>query len=760
MALSAGARLGVYEIGSPLGAGGMGEVYRARDPRLGRDVAIKVLPAEFNADVDRLRRFEQEARAAAALNHPNVLAVYDIGSHDGSPYIVSELLDGETLSARLAGGAVTVRKTIELVSQLVCGLAAAHAKGIVHRDLKPDNVFVTRDGRVKILDFGLAKTAPIAAGGADVTRAPQTLDGTVLGTVGYMAPEQLRGEPVDARADIFAVGVILHELVTGEPPFRRGSAAETMTAVLREEPPDLAVQPGTPATLACIVRRCLEKDPINRFQSARDLGFALETTGDVATGPTAKTKAEDRSIAVLPFANMSADPDSEYFSDGLAEELINALTHLPGLRVAARTSAFRFRGSNVDIKEIGLALRVATVLEGSVRRMGHRLRVTAQLISVADGYHQWSERYDREMADVFEIQDDIVASIIKALGPALVGEVKAVKRPTEDLEAYELYLKGRQYWHQRSPVLMPIAIRSFEQAIALDSDYTLAYAGLADCHSILRAYGRVTEATSRPPAEAALKRAITLAPTLPEVQFSQGLFIVNFERRWRQAEPYFRGAIEVNPRSSLACAYHGLFLAAAYRHDEASARVQLALDLDPLSPYVHAQAALALYMGGAYPEAERLARQALDLQPDYVLGLGALAEVLTCSGRVGEAIPVAERLVALSRTPMFVSALAMVYGLAGRTADLTHLEHELEERRSRGEYIAPFSQVHFAIGRADGALIRQALEECLTDLTPFGPLRALVGPLLDTWRTDSAIDELLLRLGDGVRPPSRMNTGT
>ena len=322
MRLGPATRLGVYELVSLLGAGGMGEVYRARDPRLGRDVAIKVLPAELTADADCLRRFEQEARAAAALNHPNILAVYDLGTHDGSPYIVSELLDGDTLRERLAGGPLAVRKAVEVASQLVRGLAAAHERGIVHRDLKPDNVVVTRDGRVKILDFGIAKTASVTTLGSDVT---QTRDGTVLGTVGYMAPEQLRGEPVDARADIFAVGVIMHELIAGQPPFRRSSAADTMSAVLREEPPDLA---GQPEALARIVRRCLEKDPINRFQSARDLGFALETMA-VATVPAAKTEVEDRSVAVLPFANMSADPDSEYFSDGLAEELINALTHLP-----------------------------------------------------------------------------------------------------------------------------------------------------------------------------------------------------------------------------------------------------------------------------------------------------------------------------------------------------------------------------------------------------------------------------------------------
>jgi TolB-like protein/Tfp pilus assembly protein PilF len=730
----------------------MGEVYRAHDPRLGRDVAIKVVPAAFSADPERLRRFEQEARAAAALNHPNILAVYDIGTHDGSPYIVSELLDGETLRERLAKGPLGVRHAVEYARQLTCGLVAAHAKGMVHRDLKPDNVFVTRDGRVKILDFGLAKTAPVGASDADMTRAPQTVDGTVLGTVGYMAPEQLRGEPLDARADIFAVGVIMHELVAGQTPFRRASAADSMTAVLREDPPDLAVQPST---LARIVRRCLEKDPIDRFQTARDLGFALETIADAPTTPAAKAEVEDRSIAVLPFANMSADPDSEYFSDGLAEELINALTHLPGLRVASRTSAFRFRGRDVDIKEIGRALRVATVLEGSVRRTGQRLRVTAQLINVADGYHRWSERYDREMADVFEIQDDIVASIIKALAPALLGEAKsAVKRPTDNLEAYELYLKGRQFWHLRSPAMMPIAIRSFEQAIAFDSDFALAYAGLSDCHSTLRINGWVSDAANRPPAEAALRRAMALDPMLPEVQFSQGLFIFYFERAWLQAESYFRRAIELNSRWSLAHASYGLFLAAAYRHDEAMAQVNVALDLDPLSPLVHAFGAFVQCTGGAYPEAERLARRALDLQPDYLFGLVWLANVLTATGRVAEAIPVAERVVALSRAPSFVGWLGVVYGLAGRTDDLTRLEHELEERRSRGEYIPPVSLVLFAMGRGDGAMIGRALEHCLADNTPFASLRAF-GPFLDAWRTDGAIDALLLRLGDGVRPRAR-----
>src|SRR5262249_8569041 len=607
-------------------------------------------------------------------------------------------------------------------------------------------------GRVKILDFGLAKTAPVAGGGVDVTRTPLTLDGTVLGTVGYMAPEQLRGEPSDARTDIFAIGVMLHELITGQRPFHRGSAADTVTAVLREEPPDLALQPGVPATLARIVRRCLEKDRMNRFQTARDLGFALETVTDATMMPPSKAEVEDRSVAVLPFTNMNTDPDSQYFSDGLVDDLINALTHLPGLRVASRTSAFRFRGGDVDIKEIGRALRVATVLEGSVRRTGHRLRVTAQLINVADGYHRWSERYDREMADVFDIQDDIVASIIKALAPTLVGEAKtAVKRPTENLEAYELYLKGREYRQQISPALMPIAIRSFEQAIALDPDYALAYAGLADCQRLWRATGWVSETTARAPAERALARAMALDPMLPEVQLAQGMVTFCLERAWLRAEPYFLHALELRPRWSLAHIWYSVFLAFAHRHDEAVAHMNVALDLDPVSPVVHGVGALAMAMCRENLKAEHLIRRTLELQADYILGLSGLTMHLTATGRAAEAIPVAERLVARSRAPIFVGTLGMAYGLAGRTYDLVRLEHELEERRSRGEYIAPASQVQFAIGRSDGAMISRALEDCLADHTSFFSLRGFTGLSLDDWRADAAIDELLQRLGD-IRP--------
>src|SRR5262245_26085795 len=599
MLLAAGSRLGPYEVVSLLGAGGMGEVYRARDPRLGRDVAIKVLPESLATDQTRLDRFEQEARAVAALSHPNVLAIFDIGRAQ-PPFIVTELLDGETLRALIDRGPLAPRPTIDLALQLVAGLAAAHARGIVHRDLKPQNVFVTRDGVVKILDFGLAKTMTSdTSNHAADQQATMTSAGIILGTVGYMAPEQVRGENVDPRADLFAVGAILYEMATGDRAFKGDSPADTMSAVLREQPPDLSVRTGTPPALSRIVRRCLEKSVHDRFQSARDLAFALQSISHGHEAAAAPRKSESMSVAVLPFANMSADAENQYFSDGLAEELINALTRLPGLQVASRTSAFRFRGREADIRQIGGELQVATVLEGSVRRAGNRLRVSAQLTNAADGFHIWSERYDREMADVFAIQDEIVEAIVKALAPALVGDAKtAGRRPTENLEAYELYLKGRHYWHQRSPANLQAAIQCFERVITLDPEYALAYAGIADCYAIYRVYGWYPAEKSRPPTLAAVARAMELDPSLAEVHYSQALAIYYFDRHWRGAEAHLRRALAINPQLAMAQGYLAIILASDYRYEEALLESQRALALDPYSAFVHYLAAAALGVSG------------------------------------------------------------------------------------------------------------------------------------------------------------------
>jgi serine/threonine protein kinase/Tfp pilus assembly protein PilF len=752
MPLERGSRLGPYEIVSPLGAGGMGEVYRARDPRLGRDVAVKILPDGDATDPEHLERFEREARAVAALSHPNVLAIFDVGRAD-VPFLVTELLTGETLRELLDRGALGARRTVELGLQLASGLSAAHDRGIMHRDLKPGNLFVTTEGQIKILDFGLAKRVG-APGDADesITR-PQTMRGTVMGTLGYMAPEQARGFESDHRADIFACGAILFEMITGRRAFRGDSPADTISAILNEPPTSLDFGTGTPPALAAAVRRCLEKDPSLRFQSARELAAALESISESRAGPapvfagTAPT-----SIAVLPFANLSADVEDQYFSDGLAEELVNALTRLSGLRVASRTSSFRFRDRHGDIRQIGRELGVGAILEGSVRRAGARLRITVQLTSVEDGYHIWSERYDRQMADVFDVQDEIVRSTVNALAPTLLGDARVtVRRPTENLQAYDLYLRGRHFWNQRSPAVFGMAIRFFEEAIALDPQYALAYTGLADCYSILRVYGWTPPEHSQPRALDAVTRALALDPALPEAQFSRALYEFYFERHWRAARERFESAIASSPRMALFEAYFALFLATEYQYDEARRRIDRALELDPHSSVIHFLAASAACVMGDAAAAEARAARALELQPESLGPRWPQTVALLMARRHEEAIAAGEQVVARTRAPIYIGVLGMVYGVAGRLADARRLSHELDERQGRGEYVVPVARLSISLGLRDLAGIRASLAACADGgAAPFSVV-ATNRWLLDGYRSDPEIERLLDRLHDGAR---------
>jgi eukaryotic-like serine/threonine-protein kinase len=758
MPLTPGSRLGPYEIVAPIGAGGMGEVYRARDPRLGRDVAIKVVSEAASADEDRLRRFEQEARAVAALSHPNVLAIFDIGVGE-IPFLVTELLDGDTLRAIVDRGPVPVPRTIELALQLVAGLTAAHARGIVHRDLKPDNIFVTSEGHVKILDFGLAKQFVPAVFEASVTRTspttrPQTMRGTVLGTIGYMAPEQVRGLEADPRTDIFAAGAILFEMLTAQRAFRGDSPADTISLILNEPPTALTFTTDTPLSLVRIVRRCLEKDPNERFQSARDLGFAIASVSDIRSGAVAAPgRTEPTSVAVLPFANLSADPDNQYFSDGLAEELINALTRLSGLRVASRTSSFRFRGRDQDIRQIGRDLGVGAILEGSVRRAGARLRISAQLTNTADGYHIWSERYDREMADVFDIQDEIVESIVSALAPTLKREVSgAMRRSTENLEAYELYLKGRHFWNQRSPTVVGTAIRYFEESIALDPEYALAYTGLADCYAILRVYGWTPTEHSQPRALDAVTKAIALDPGLPETIFSMALYRFHFERQWRSARQHFVDALAASPRMAMFEAYFGLFLTTEYAYAEARKHLDRALDLDPHSSVVHFLAASSAALMGDFVGVERHSTRALELQPESLGAYWPLTVGLITAGRFDEANTIAERVVARSRAPIYLGVLGMLYGCSGRLAEARSLLQELDERQARGEYIVPVSRLSIHVGLKDVAGMRSSLAACVDGAVAPLSIAATTRVLLDGYRSDPEIARLLDRVNDGARP--------
>ncbi len=742
-----------YRITSKIGAGGMGEVYRATDTKLGRDVALKVLPAEMAGDPERLARFRREARAVATLNHPHIVTIFSVEEADGIHFLTMELVEGQSLDRLITGDGLPLERILEIAGALAEALTAAHEKGIVHRDLKPANVMVTGDGRVKVLDFGLAKEMrPHDPAGATLTSAGNTEVGVVMGTPAYMSPEQIAGRELDHRTDIFSLGIILYEMASGRRPFAGASSAELASAILRDTPRALSeIRAGLAEELGRLIQRCLEKDAQNRFSSAREVRDALQTLRRDPSGSGARTVVSTNpapSIAVLPFVNRSGDADNEYFSDGLSEDLINALSRLPGLQVASRTSAFRFRGSDLDIRQIGRQLEVATLVEGSVRRAGTRLRVTAQLVNVENGYQLWSERYDRQMADVFEIQDEIVAAIVKAVVPALLGDAAhAVQRSTENTEAYELYLKGRHYWHQRSPSTLRLAIQSFEQAIKIDPEYALAYAGLADSYGILRVYGWISAEEGRPKAQAAMTKAMALAPASWEANFSRGFYFFYFERDWRQGEPHFQKALAINPRSSLAQAYYAIFLSIPRRAEEAVAHATLACQLDPLSPFIHAAAATTFYSLGRLEEAERAARRSLELQSDYLFALWNLGVSLCSVGRHEEAIQTLERAATISRSPMFVCLLGLAYARAGRPDDATRLLQELEDRGSRGEYIPAFAPLMIFVGLGDVPAIRKTLAAAMAEPTPPLSLRANGGGLLlEEFRTDPEINRMLFEL--------------
>lgn len=783
--LQPGQTLTHYRIASLLGEGGMGKVYLAQDTKLNRKVAIKFLSADSVASDQANKRLLREAQAAATLDHPNICTVHEVAEENGRSFIVMQYVEGETLEARINGKTLEFSEAISFAIQIADALADAHAHGIIHRDIKSSNVIVTSRGKAKVMDFGLAKFLSQAIESEAETKSLLTTPGTIIGTVPYMSPEQVHGQPLDARTDIFSFGVLLYEMLTGQPPFAAQSTAGIMSAILTKEPAPLSHYISTcPQQLQRIVSKCLEKDREQRYQSARDLAIDLRhLEGDSSanavvarqTAPHARYTPRQvmfatcalavlalaglsvywwasrgpsiNSIAVLPFGNASGDPETEYLSDGITDSLINNLSQLPNLKVMSRNSVFRYKGKEADAQAAGQTLGVRAVLTGKLFQRGDDLSISVELVDARDNSHLWGAQYNRKLSDILSMQAEMAREISERLRLRLSGadEKRLAKRGTENTEAYQLYLKGLFYWNKRTREAYRKAIDFFNQAIEKDPNYASAYAGLAGCYA--QGDYPLPPKERMPLARQSALKAIELDDTLAEPHTTLGRVKQEYDWDWEGAEREFKLALELNPNSSLAHMRYDGFLTNLGKHEEAIAEGKKAVALDPISPLMNWSLEFVFYWARRYEEAIEQAQNTLEIDPSFIRSYYTIGNSYERKGMYEQAFEWYLKAANLDGSTAEVMAWKEAYAAAGvkgyyrKQLDLAVAKAEQDLSR---QSLCNVAVLYARLGEKEKSLewLQKAFEE-----RPYGLMFLKIDPVFDNMRSDPRFQELIKRVG-------------